>query len=198
MGALKERGIGLPVVFLTGYASAERELLALDHGAIDFVDKTRGTDVLAHRLQLIIKGQRQRASIGATQAQVEKSWRASPPSRRGARSVARAGRRLDRLRVQGRNPTSIGWREPNLPRHLRHRALCRFHRRRRRARHDKCPLVHEADSSEIRGGRSRLFSDQERPIRRLPLARPLTALPAGGARPLYLPGESIWSAAGPR
>ena len=50
MGALKERRIGLPVVFLTGYARAERELLALDHGAIDFVDKTCGTDVLAHRL----------------------------------------------------------------------------------------------------------------------------------------------------
>ncbi|GEP61408.1 response regulator transcription factor [Reyranella soli] len=69
--ALKDRGIGLPIVFLTGQALPERELQALDRGAIDFVDKTRGTDVLAHRLQLIIKSQRERASIGATQAQVE-------------------------------------------------------------------------------------------------------------------------------
>lgn len=71
MRSLKERRIGLPVVFLTGYSFAERELLALDHGAVDFVDKSRGTDVLAHRLQLIIQSQHERISIGTPQAQVE-------------------------------------------------------------------------------------------------------------------------------
>jgi two-component system response regulator ChvI len=59
LGALRERGIGLPVVFLTGYSLVERELQALDHGAIDFVDKARGTEVLAHRLRVILEGQRQ-------------------------------------------------------------------------------------------------------------------------------------------
>ena len=58
LGALRDRGVGLPVVFLTGYALAERELRALDRGAVDFVDKARGTDVLVHRLRLIIEGQR--------------------------------------------------------------------------------------------------------------------------------------------
>jgi len=58
LGALKERRIGLPVVFVTGSSLAERELQALDHGAVDFVDKTRGADVLAHRLRLIIDGLR--------------------------------------------------------------------------------------------------------------------------------------------
>jgi two-component system response regulator ChvI len=58
LGALRERGIGLPVVFLTGYSSVELELQALDHGAIDFVDKARGIEVLAHRLRVIIEGQR--------------------------------------------------------------------------------------------------------------------------------------------
>ena len=67
LGALRERGIGLPVVFLTGYALAERELLALDRGAVDFVDKARGIEVLAHRLRLIIEGQR-RLPGGATPA----------------------------------------------------------------------------------------------------------------------------------
>ena len=71
MGALKEQRIGLPVVFLTGYSLAERELQALDHGAVDFVDKARGMDVLAHRLQLIVGSQRQRDTTDATQAQVE-------------------------------------------------------------------------------------------------------------------------------
>ncbi len=70
LGALRDRGFGLPVVFLTGYAMAERELLALDRGAVDFVDKARGTEVLAHRLRLIIEGQR-RQPAGATPAQAE-------------------------------------------------------------------------------------------------------------------------------
>ena len=55
LGALRERGIGLPVVFLTGYARVERELQALDRGAVDFVDKARGTEVLAQRLRVIIE-----------------------------------------------------------------------------------------------------------------------------------------------
>lgn len=59
LAALRERGIGLPVIFLTGYARVERELEALGGGAVDFVDKARGTEVLAHRLRVIIEGQRQ-------------------------------------------------------------------------------------------------------------------------------------------
>jgi two-component system response regulator ChvI len=59
LGALRQRGFDLPVVFLTGYAPAERELQALGHGAVDFVDKTRGLDVLTRRLRLIIDAQRQ-------------------------------------------------------------------------------------------------------------------------------------------
>ena len=59
LGALRDQGIELPVVFLTGNSLAERELQALGRGAVDFVDKARGTEVLAHRLRLIIKGQHQ-------------------------------------------------------------------------------------------------------------------------------------------
>ena len=55
---LRERGIEMPVVFLTGYSLVELELQALDHGAIDFVDKARGIEVLAHRLRVILEGQR--------------------------------------------------------------------------------------------------------------------------------------------
>ena len=58
LAALRERGIGLPVVFLTGYSLVELELQALDRGAIDFVDKARGIEVLAHRLRVILEGQR--------------------------------------------------------------------------------------------------------------------------------------------
>ena len=60
----------LPVVFLTGYSLAERELQALDRGAVDFVDKTRGTEVLAHRLRVIIEGRRRLPA--ATMPEVER------------------------------------------------------------------------------------------------------------------------------
>jgi two-component system response regulator ChvI len=59
LGALRECGVGLPVVFLTGYSQVEREMQALKRGAIDFVDKARGTEVLAHRLRVILGGQRE-------------------------------------------------------------------------------------------------------------------------------------------
>lgn len=66
MGALRERGIGLPVVFLTGYSFVERELRALGHGAVDFVDKARGAEVLARRLRVIIEAQRVRVPAAGT------------------------------------------------------------------------------------------------------------------------------------
>jgi two-component system response regulator ChvI len=46
LNALRQRGSGLPVIFLTGHAMVERELQALDRGALDFVDKARGVEVL--------------------------------------------------------------------------------------------------------------------------------------------------------
>jgi two-component system response regulator ChvI len=51
---LRRRGVASPVVFLTGASPVEHELVALQHGAIDFVDKARGIDVLAPRLRRLI------------------------------------------------------------------------------------------------------------------------------------------------
>ena len=50
---LQRAGINLPVVFLTGHSEPNYEQLALDRGAIDFVDKSRGVPILARRLRLI-------------------------------------------------------------------------------------------------------------------------------------------------
>ena len=73
MGVLRERGIGLPVVFLTGYSFVERELRALGRGAVDFVDKARGTEVLARRLRVIIEAQRVLVpAAGTTTLEVER------------------------------------------------------------------------------------------------------------------------------
>ena len=56
--ALSGRGFDLPVVFLTGRSPVERELVALRNGAIDFVDKARGIEVLAPRLRLLFGASR--------------------------------------------------------------------------------------------------------------------------------------------
>lgn len=50
---LQRAGINLPVVFLTGHSEPNYEQLALDRGAVDFVDKSRGVPILARRLRLI-------------------------------------------------------------------------------------------------------------------------------------------------
>ncbi len=68
--ALRERGIELPVIFLTGYAIIERELQALDRGAVDFVDKARGVEVLAHRLRVIVESRR--APLVATRPETQR------------------------------------------------------------------------------------------------------------------------------
>jgi two-component system response regulator ChvI len=49
----RERGFDLPVVFLTGRSTPVHERLALERGAVDFVDKSRGVEVLTARLRLI-------------------------------------------------------------------------------------------------------------------------------------------------
>lgn len=52
---LRREGIQLPVVFLTGRSSTGHENLAFDRGALDFVDKARGVEILAKRLRLIVE-----------------------------------------------------------------------------------------------------------------------------------------------
>jgi two-component system response regulator ChvI len=55
LGQLRRQGVTLPVVFLTGLASTVHETLAFTRGAIDFIDKTRGVDVLVSRLKRIVE-----------------------------------------------------------------------------------------------------------------------------------------------
>lgn len=54
MRQLKRRGLTLPIVFLTGRSLISYESLALKHGAVDFIDKSRGIAILVHRLRLVI------------------------------------------------------------------------------------------------------------------------------------------------
>lgn len=55
---MRERGINLPVVLLTARSTPVHERLALQRGVTDFIDKSRGTDILAARLRLIAANKR--------------------------------------------------------------------------------------------------------------------------------------------
>jgi two-component system, OmpR family, response regulator ChvI len=50
---LRQRGVNLPVVFLTSHPQIDNENEAFARGAIDFIDKMRGVEILARRLRLV-------------------------------------------------------------------------------------------------------------------------------------------------
>jgi two-component system, OmpR family, response regulator ChvI len=52
---LRQHGVNLPVIFLTSHPQLANEKLALERGALDFIDKTRGVEILARRLRLVAK-----------------------------------------------------------------------------------------------------------------------------------------------
>jgi two-component system response regulator ChvI len=52
---LRERQIETPVIFFTGVPATAYETAALDNGAIDFVDKSRGLPILARRIRRLLK-----------------------------------------------------------------------------------------------------------------------------------------------
>jgi two-component system, OmpR family, response regulator ChvI len=52
---LRQCGVTLPVVFLTGYNLKTHENLAFETGAADFIDKARGVEILASRLRRLHK-----------------------------------------------------------------------------------------------------------------------------------------------
>ena len=52
---LRHHGVNLPVVFLAAHALPAHEVMAFDEGAIDFIDKGRGLDVLVKRLKRVVE-----------------------------------------------------------------------------------------------------------------------------------------------
>jgi len=55
---LRRHGVRIPIIILTGMSATNYEVEALDRGAIDFVDKSRGIPILARRAQLIARASR--------------------------------------------------------------------------------------------------------------------------------------------
>jgi two-component system response regulator ChvI len=54
MRQLRERGVDLPFIFLSGVPRTTYEATALDRGALDFVDKARGLAIIAKRLRMVV------------------------------------------------------------------------------------------------------------------------------------------------
>jgi two-component system response regulator ChvI len=67
LSAVRDRGIDVPIAFLTGRALVDYEHIALNRGAIDFIDKLRGADVIAQRLSRMVVGGRRRPSVAAAE-----------------------------------------------------------------------------------------------------------------------------------
>ena len=66
---LRQHGVNLPVVILTGRAvTADEECLAFERGAVDFIDKTRGVEILVSRLKLVAKAARPAANPEANES----------------------------------------------------------------------------------------------------------------------------------
>ena len=62
---LRGRGMTMPVLFLTSHGQPIFEEAALDAGAVDFVDKSRGPAIILHRLSLALTRQpTQRTPVG--------------------------------------------------------------------------------------------------------------------------------------
>jgi two-component system response regulator ChvI len=68
VSSLRREGVRLPIVFLTGRSTPNLESLALDGGALDFVDKSRGMPILAKRVRLIVDALRKPTTTVVSEA----------------------------------------------------------------------------------------------------------------------------------
>lgn len=57
LGRMRNQGAAMPTIFLTGMPERSFEAAALDQGAVDFVDKSRGTDILTKRIKLAVEAE---------------------------------------------------------------------------------------------------------------------------------------------
>ena len=79
LSAVRDRGIDVPVAFLTGRALVDYEHIALDRGAIDFIDKMRGADIIAQRLSRMVVGRRRRPTVAAPEREAPAGLRPAQP-----------------------------------------------------------------------------------------------------------------------
>jgi CheY-like chemotaxis protein len=128
---LRQCGVNLPVVFLTGYGFTAQENLAFETGAVDFIDKARGVEILARRLRRLLKAPKPAAVPSA--GIVCGKLLLNPKVGRAYWNDRDVG--LTPGRVQHRPPLGVEGRSlGDLSNGLRPRTLRGLHRRERRRR----------------------------------------------------------------
>ncbi|HLG88457.1 MAG TPA: response regulator transcription factor [Alphaproteobacteria bacterium] len=94
---LRAAGVNAPAIFLTALTQPIFEELALDQGAVDFVEKSRSFSIILKRLQLIIDGAKHAGSVA--------------PANGGSTAVGKLQLRPDAKRALWENqevPLSLG------------------------------------------------------------------------------------------
>lgn len=80
--ALAERGIRMPIIFITGHGDVPMAVQALNEGAFDFLEKPLDDEALLERVQKAIAQDAERRSREATQADVEERLERLTPRER--------------------------------------------------------------------------------------------------------------------
>lgn len=66
---MRERGLGMPVIFLTVLSDQIYEEAALRRGAVDFIEKSRSLSIILQRLRLITEGSKRPSAAETTEEQ---------------------------------------------------------------------------------------------------------------------------------
>jgi FixJ family two-component response regulator len=72
---LCEKGVDLPIIFLTGHATVRGAVCAMENGAVDFLEKPYDADVLLERLRQALARHSQRAGDKARRAELVRRYR---------------------------------------------------------------------------------------------------------------------------
>lgn len=154
---LRDKGLNIPALFLTGLTQPIYEERGLKLGAVDFIEKSKSFAVILQRVKLVISGYKTTGDMGGGTPPVE-IYGPLELHHESARAVAHDGGAADAQRVQGRGFAGQPWRRRcTLPRDLRRGARRGLPRRFwRRGIPGQCSGTHQAHPAEVPAHRPRL------------------------------------------
>jgi two-component system response regulator FixJ len=79
---LKERGIDLPIIFITGHGNIQDSVIALKAGAKDFIEKPFENDVLLKSISQALQEEKTRTEVRATKVELARKFAKLTPRER--------------------------------------------------------------------------------------------------------------------